>query len=282
MSNDKFWTEDINVLFSKNNYLAFFPNKKMSKNEQLNALTRFSIYSFIILLLFSSNYEWLYVPILILIIAIIMNYIEKQNFTEHMSVDNLTNIQNNTIEYDHTLENENQNNTIEMTEENKYDNIQENTVNKCRKPTKNNPFMNVPVRDFVKGEDNIPACEQTEEIKKYNNIQENTVDKCRKPTKDNPFMNVPVHDFVKGEDDIPACEQTEEIKREINDNFYKDLYRNQDDLFEKKNSERQFFTMPSTTTPNDQIAFAKWCYSTPDTCKETGLTCLKNVDMRYN
>jgi len=235
MSNDKFWTEDINVLFSKNNYLAFFPNKKMSKNEQLNALTRFSIYSFIILLLFSSNYEWLYVPILILIIAIIMNYIEKQNFTEHMSVDNLTNIQNNTIEYDHTLENENQNNTIEMTEENKYDNIQENTVNKCRKPTKNNPFMNVPVRDFVKGEDNIPACEQTEEIKK-----------------------------------------------EINDNFYKDLYRNQDDLFEKKNSERQFFTMPSTTTPNDQIAFAKWCYSTPDTCKETGLTCLKNVDMRYN
>ena len=220
MSNDKFWTEDINVLFSKNNYLAFFPNKKMSKNEQLNALTRFSIYSFIILLLFSSNYEWLYVPILILIIAIVMNYLEKQNFIEHMASDDLMDIQDN---------------TIPMEEENKY-----------------------------------------------NNIQENTVDKCRKPTKDNPFMNVPVHDFVKGEDDIPACEQTEEIKREINDNFYKDLYRNQDDLFEKKNSERQFFTMPSTTTPNDQIAFAKWCYSTPDTCKETGLTCLKNVDMRYN
>ena len=31
--------------------------------------------------------------------------------------------------------------------------------------------------------------------------------------------------------------------------------------------------MPSTTMPNDQTAFAKWCYNTGPTCKERTLYC---------
>ena len=54
-----------------------------------------------------------------------------------------------------------------------------------------------------------------------------------------------------------------------------------DDLFGRYNSQRQFYTMPSTTVPNDQKSFAEWLYKTPETCKENSL-CLKYEDNRYN
>ena len=44
----------------------------MNKIEQLNALSRFSIYLFILLILFSDNINWLFIPILILVLTIFM------------------------------------------------------------------------------------------------------------------------------------------------------------------------------------------------------------------
>ena len=57
------------------------------------------------------------------------------------------------------------------------------------------------------------------------------------------------------------------------DKFGYNLYRDVGDLYGKNNSQRQYYTMPATTMPNDQTAFAKWCYNTGPTCKERGLYC---------
>ena len=41
MSNieDKFWLDDIHVLFNNNNHLEFFPTKFMTRNQQLNSFS---------------------------------------------------------------------------------------------------------------------------------------------------------------------------------------------------------------------------------------------------
>ena len=92
-------------------------------------------------------------------------------------------------------------------------------------------------------------------------------------------MNVLISDYDK--ERLPACDP-EEKKDEMLDFYNENLYRNVEDLFERKNSERQFYTLPTTTIPNDQTAFAKWLYGTPKTCKYDGINCLKYEDIRYH
>ena len=51
------------------------------------------------------------------------------------------------------------------------------------------------------------------------------------------------------------------------------------DIFGKNNSQRQFYTMPVTTIPNNQTQFANWLYKTEPTCKENnGESCLRNLN----
>jgi hypothetical protein len=55
-----------------------------------------------------------------------------------------------------------------------------------------------------------------------------------------------------------------------------------DDLFNRNTSQRQFYTTPVTTIPNDQTGFARWLYKLPETCKENQSNCLKYEDIRFN
>lgn len=134
-------------------------------------------------------------------------------------------------------------------------------------------------------------------IPKKDSVSENTVEntetmentqhqvQCTAPTLDNPFMNVTMKDYLnvkegKIEDRPPACAYTNDIKEQITTNFNNNLYKDVDDIFGKMNSQRQFYTMPSTTIPNKQDEFAKWLYSNPKTCKELQDNCLRYEDVR--
>ena len=103
----------------------------------------------------------------------------------------------------------------------------------------------------------------------------------RKSTKDNPFANYDIIN-AKDKDKIAMPIDNDEVKKDIENNFRKiegsddKLYRSTFDLFDKNNSQRQFYSTPSTSMPNDQTAFAKWCYSTGPTCKERNLYCAPN------
>jgi hypothetical protein len=50
------------------------------------------------------------------------------------------------------------------------------------------------------------------------------------------------------------------------------------DLYGKSNSQRQYYTAPSTTIPNEQTKFAKWLYQTSSTCKEDTKYCSPQMD----
>ena len=63
------------------------------------------------------------------------------------------------------------------------------------------------------------------------------------------------------------------IKKKFNNNLFHDI----EDVYDRKNSQRQFYTMPSTTIPNNRDTFQKWLYKTPKTCKEgNGNQCVAN------
>ena len=77
---------------------------------------------------------------------------------------------------------------------------------------------------------------------------------CSVPTLNNPFMN---HLILDESDKKPACDYTKETKKGINSAFNTNLYQDLTDIYDKNNSQRQFYTMPVTTIPNNQKDFAK-------------------------
>ena len=117
----------------------------------------------------------------------------------------------------------------------------------------------------------------------FDNETKSDNSECSKPTNDNPFMNVMLSDYTQKPDKEKACDITDsEVKKDITDKFNKGLLRDVNDVFGIQNSQRQFYTMPSTTIPNEQNNFANWLYNTGPTCKENAVTkCLKNEDVRY-
>lgn len=95
---------------------------------------------------------------------------------------------------------------------------------------------------------------------------------CTNSSKDNPFSNpLPGDDM----DRYAACPY-DFNKNQVNDNFEQGLYKSDWDVYSKSNSQRQYYTIPNTSIPNDQIAFANWLYGTDENCKANHKVCTGN------
>jgi hypothetical protein len=98
------------------------------------------------------------------------------------------------------------------------------------------------------------------------------------PTVNNPFMNI---NLITDDKTRPAATPTwndDKLKDTVEDKFNYNLYRDVGDLYGKSNSQREYYTMPATTIPNEQTKFAKWLYSTDSTCKENTKFCTPQMD----
>jgi len=59
------------------------------------------------------------------------------------------------------------------------------------------------------------------------------------------------------------------VKSELDGYFQTMFASNPGDVFNRTQSQRQWYSMPSTTIPNDQESFQNWLYRVPgQTCKE--------------
>lgn len=201
---DPFWLEQPSILFQSNRLNQFFPNYTMTFIEKLNAISRLAIYLGVALYIVSSNYNWLYLAILVPIFTIFMYKSQKDNietyFNNYDSLDNQIN--------------ESELLTLEVV-----------------KPTTNNPFMNI-----------------------------NLICDDRNRSKATESWN------------------DDKVMADIEDKFNYNLYRDTGDLYAKNNSQREFYTMPSTTIPNNQGIFAKWLYGMQETCKEKAINCASPFD----
>jgi hypothetical protein len=252
-----FWTNDPTILIRDGNYTKFIPQKNDTRVQQLNAITLLCIY-FIIISYFTGNLTELVIqiPLIIIFLLVIFYYIYE--------TDNLGKLKelkkNKNIEGMDNTDNINNNDNIKL-EAGYYDsegNLQTGSFLSHKKL--NNKGL---AYDF-------------EDMLKYRKT------KCRVPTPDNPFMNPSINDYNNGEVPAPCNDDDENISDmipKISEAFNKDLYRDLSDLFDVQNSQRQFYTLPQGY-PNDQQAFAEWCYKTKSICKDGG-DCVRYEDLRY-
>lgn len=106
-----------------------------------------------------------------------------------------------------------------------------------------------------------------------------------KPTINNPFMNPTLGDNPNrgpAEPYYDDTERSEEIKADIKKKFNFNLYQDIEDVFDRRNSQRQFYTMPSTTVPNDQDAFKNFLFGGMKSCKSDTGACVPYQDLRRN
>jgi len=107
-------------------------------------------------------------------------------------------------------------------------------------------------------------------------------DICQMPTPDNPFMNVMLTDYTDNPNRLPACSMSDEdVKAESDRHFNYNLYKDVSDVWDRRNSQRQYVTMPGTTIPNDRDTFMKWCWKTTNVCRDGAQdACLQYEDLR--
>jgi len=104
----------------------------------------------------------------------------------------------------------------------------------------------------------------------------------REPDDDNPMMNQNTFDLYENKKAVPTYNNPG-MKRKVEETLDNGIFKDSNDLFNRRNSQRQWYTMPNTEAMNKQTEFAKWCYMTPPTCKEgNGLQCANNLHNRLN
>lgn len=104
--------------------------------------------------------------------------------------------------------------------------------------------------------------------------------KCTRPTKENPFMNFTVGDHIINPNKPPAC-PLDNIRDEQIKNYRFNMIVDPIDLYGKTITDRNFYTLPSTTIVNDQEGFLKYLYGDFGKCKSEGKDCLKHRDNRF-
>lgn len=102
--------------------------------------------------------------------------------------------------------------------------------------------------------------------------EEDIIGSATKPVARNPFMNVLI-DEIKYNPSRPPAQDINDptVKTQLDDFFRINWYSDPTDVFGRSQSQREFYTMPSTSIPNDQGSYQDWLYKIPGkTCKEGG------------
>lgn len=114
-------------------------------------------------------------------------------------------------------------------------------------------------------------------------ITKNNTNQCTRPTLNNPFMNFTVADQILNPNKQIACPINDKnIRLEEITQFRANTVLDPTDLYGKLISDRNFYTMPSTTVTNDQNGFAKFLFDGCSKCKLDGKNCLKYKNNKYH
>ena len=291
--NNEFWIYNPNQLIKY--YYLIIPTKSMNRIEQMNAVTRFLFYFLILCLLFDSKNEFILCIIIGIILIIVFYFIYK---TDPIGIQNDL-INNNTDQ-------------IEPYDKYQLSNkfLDEKSCKDCEDLLLNKPMINIydqAKNQILKGtgksnkniivesgyidfdgnykigkdysDINIDDYKKETKAKEKKKISwaKNELYKnknSRKPTKENPFANIVFSDYLDASNIAEPCNiDDKDIQTEMQNLYNSSIYRNLDDVWERENSQRMFYTVPIQTSPNDQTDFANWLYKTGPTCNENTENC---------
>jgi hypothetical protein len=93
-----------------------------------------------------------------------------------------------------------------------------------------------------------------------------------RPTARNPFMNVLLDELTYNPNKPVADSVIQPLNNIILDDFFRVQWNSDPtDVFGRSQGQRQFYTNPSTSIPNDVGSYMNWLYLIPGkTCKEGG------------
>ena len=248
---DIFWIFEPYILLK--HYSEIIPNSKMTRIEQLNALTRFAIYYIIVIFMFFNDKDKVLYGIMAIILITVFYFIDN-----HMDLNNLNNLNNIT---------ENLTNIKTIDVKTVFDNpINPNIGNKM---DENNKILEAGYIDsngtYQIGTDYTPYSDSRIKIN-------NEPKKCINATPVNPYKNITFNDYLDNAEKLPVpCNDDEdEFNYKKMDNLYNSsIFRNTSDVYERENSQRMFYSVPQ----NEQGKFADWCFKGPETCKENTQAC---------
>lgn len=251
-----FWTDQISVLVQREHFYKIIPTKEMTRCEQLNAITRLCIYLIILMYMFKYD-NFLQLPIIVIIFVVILNYAFNSD-KNGMRKDLLRAKSEKFSNVDSTDDTDTVSKSYDI-DVGMYD-FDNNLVFEKKRTTEETHLDNI---DY-----------SLDELMEFNKK------KCRKPTVANPFMNPTQNEFNKSGMPSACNADDEEIHNDIVDKFNKDLIMDVSDLFESKNSQRQFYTIPSPNPP-DTVQFANALYKSPYTCNTKQDGCLWFENSRH-
>lgn len=173
---EQIWFKEPQGFLTQDNFLRFFPTSDMNNVEQINAIVRFALYFTIIMLLFRNNYKIFYILVITVIISMAMYTVE-------------------------------QNKEIKKKETYQKRNLakQKSTGKACRRPSNDNPFMNMLVSDYERGAEMLgkEACDvqnenvQGEMLENFNDkLYRSVGDVFNKTASDRQFYAVPNTDII--------------------------------------------------------------------------------------
>ena len=236
LSSTQFWINDPLVLFKREEIMDIWPDPLMSIEQKLNAISRIVILLSILGFLITKNVNILFTGAITLAIFVMMYKLQYQE------------------QYDEKNGNSNSGNS-----------------NSGNSNSGNSNSGNDRKEGFVNS-------------KMYNVLKPNLTT----PTVTNPMMNVLLPEIAYNpERNQAALAYNPKVEKEINhstevatvldfepktlteaEKLRKKLFADLGDKYEFDDSMRSFYTNPSTTIPNDQKAFAEFCYGSMISCKE--------------
>ena len=97
------------------------------------------------------------------------------------------------------------------------------------------------------------------------------------PSAPNPFMNVLLNEISDFPTKPPAkYTASGDVRERLDKQFSVQIYNDPGDVWNRNQGQRQFYTTPSTSVPNDRDSYQNWLYRIPGkTCKEGNMAACK-------
>jgi len=282
---EKFWLKEPSMII--NNCWEIIPNNKMSMIQKLNAITRLLIIFLILIILFKreSIYIILVLVFIMLIIIFYYMYINDERINDDILVSD-DDIEQYTPDSFYCPKNGCKINCKddcpkELSETNGPINSIYNDPNYRDLIMKDGSSKNVILEAGYLDSDgnyrigkeyNLDTKIDTKKKLNYEFNEKYNKSKCKKPTADNPYMNIVFSDYLDAAN-VPEPCNSDQTKDDAQYLYNSTVYRNIEDVYERQNSQRLFYTLPITTIPNKQGEFADWLYKTGPQCKENTSKC---------
>lgn len=247
-----FWIISPTILLDKNSINQIWPTKEMIVEEKLNAITRLVLILTLLGYLITKQMK-IIITGLLTIGSLIFLYSIQQRQSSSSSKNLKQNLKEafmNPYAY-----NQEEYNPATYNQEAYSPEMYNKLRKKFTEPIKANPIMNVLMNEYT---DNP---ERKEAAPSFNPLVEQEI-------------NNRTQQFI-----TDSLSKENENRNEIDEKLFKDL----GDSFIFDRSMIPFNANPSTTIPNDQDSFAKYCYGDMISCRDGNeFACVRNAPPQWN